>query len=102
MCVKAGVLPLLLSEYHPKDIFHAEECGLFLSLVPDKTHAFKDENVHEVSRSIYEITVLIFANMNGYEKMPLLVTAKSETPRCFKHMKSLPCIYRHNSRAWKI
>lgn len=56
--------PLLLSEYHPKDVFHAEECGLFLSLVPDKTHAFKDENAHEVSRNIHEITALIFENLN--------------------------------------
>jgi hypothetical protein len=92
------VLPLLLSEYHPKDIFHVEECGLIFSPVPYKTHAFKDENAHEVSRDKYKITVLIFANMNGYEKMPLLGTAKSEKPRCFKHVKSLPCTYRHNCK----
>jgi hypothetical protein len=35
--------------------------------------------------------------MNGSEKVPLLVIRKSEKPRCFKHVKSLPCSYRHNS-----
>lgn len=32
--------------------------------------------------------------------MPLLVTAKSEKPGCFKHVETLPCTYRHNTRAW--
>lgn len=85
------MLPLLLNEYNPKDIFHAEESGLIRSLVPYKTHAFKDEDGHEVSRSKYKITVLIFTNLNRYEKMPLLVTAKSEKPRYYKYVKSLLC-----------
>jgi hypothetical protein len=34
-------------------------------------------------RSKDGITVLVCADMN--EKMPLLVTGKSEKPRCFKH-----------------
>jgi hypothetical protein len=38
--------------------------------------------------------------MDGSEKMPLLVIGKLETPRCFKHVESLPCTYRHNSSAW--
>jgi ATP-dependent helicase/DNAse subunit B len=38
--------------------------------------------------------------MDGSEKMPLLVTGQSEKPRCFKHLKSLPCMYCHNRRAW--
>jgi hypothetical protein len=34
---KMGVLPSLLSRYDLKDIFNADECGLFFYLLPDKT-----------------------------------------------------------------
>jgi hypothetical protein len=45
-------------------------------------------------------TAFVCANMDGSEKMPLLATGKSEKPRYFKHQKSLPCTYRHNSSTW--
>jgi hypothetical protein len=34
---KIGELPSLLNEYHSKDVFNADECGLFFNLLPDKT-----------------------------------------------------------------
>jgi hypothetical protein len=89
------VLPSLLSEYHPKDIFNADECGLFLSLLLDKTYAFQDESCHEGKRSKDRITLLVCADMAGSKKMPLLVNGKSEKSRCLKHVKSLALIYRH-------
>jgi hypothetical protein len=37
--------------------------------------------------------------VDGSEKMPLLVIGKYEKPKCFKHAKSLPYIYRRNNSA---
>lgn len=36
----------LCKDYHPKDIFNADETGLFFQLMPAKTLKFKDENCH--------------------------------------------------------
>jgi hypothetical protein len=41
---ETGMLPSLLSEYRPKDIFDADGCVLFLNLFPDKTYAFIGES----------------------------------------------------------
>jgi hypothetical protein len=46
------------------------------------------------------ITVLVAANMDGNEKLPLLVIGRSEKPHSFKNIKSFPCKYRHNKTAW--
>ena len=34
------------------------------------------------------------------EKIPLFVTGKSASPRCFKHIHNLPCRYRSQKKAW--
>jgi hypothetical protein len=67
------VLPSLLCEYHPKDIFNGNDC----------------------------VTVLVWTDVDGLEKKPIAVSGKSGKPRCLKHTKSLPCVYRHNSSVWK-
>jgi hypothetical protein len=91
------VLPSLLSEYHLKDVFNSDEHEL-LSNYHTK-HAFKGEDCHGGKRSRLKHSMLVCTNMDGSEKVSLLVTGMSEKPRYFKHMKSLPCTYRHNSSA---
>ena len=34
------------------------------------------------------------------EKLPMFVIGKSKTPRCFKHLKSLPCKYKPQKKSW--
>ena len=34
------------------------------------------------------------------EKLPMFVIGKSQKPRCFKHIKSLPCRYRVQKKSW--
>jgi hypothetical protein len=46
------------------------------------------------------MTVLVEANMDGSERLPLVVIRKSGKPRCFKNVKNLPCKYRSNKTAW--
>jgi hypothetical protein len=47
---------------------------LFLNLLPDRIYAFKGESCHGHKRSKDRITVLVCANMDGPEKMPILET----------------------------
>lgn len=51
-------------------------------------------------KSKERITVLVGANMDGSDKLPLLVIGKFQNPRCFKNIKKLPVDYTFNKRAW--
>ena len=86
-------LPILLQGYEPKNVFNADETGLFFKLLPDKTLEFKKEPWHGGKHSKDRITVLVGANADGSEKLPLLVIGKSKKPRCFKNVRSLPVNY---------
>ena len=37
--------------------------------------------------------------MSG-EKLPLLIIGKSKSPRCFSGIRSVPLVYKANSKAW--
>ncbi|KAH3740027.1 hypothetical protein DPMN_046722 [Dreissena polymorpha] len=43
---------------------------------------------------------MVAANMDGSDKLPLLVLGKSKAPICFKNVKSLPVRYASIKRAW--
>ncbi|KAL7725492.1 hypothetical protein ACLKA6_001182 [Drosophila palustris] len=43
---RADVLPGLLEKYSERDIFNADETGLFFKCLPDKTLTFKNEPCH--------------------------------------------------------
>jgi hypothetical protein len=97
-----GMFPLLLSD--PKDISNADESGLFFICSFNKfnysiIYAFKGDSCHGGKRNKDTITVLVCANVDGCEKLPLLVIGKSEKRRCFKHMKSMSCTCTHISSA---
>lgn len=63
-----------------KDIFNVDETGLFYKCTPDKTLAFKGERCSGGKLSKERITLLIGANMDGTEKLPLLMIGKSANP----------------------
>ena len=46
------------------------------------------------------IALLIGANTDGTEKLPLIMTGKSENPRCFKNLKTKPTENKANIKAW--
>jgi hypothetical protein len=76
------MLPSLLREYHPNDTVNTGEWGMVFRI-------FKDERCHgRRRRSKDTITVLVCEDMDGIGKMPLLVTGKSEKPKCFQHVKA--------------
>ena len=83
------VWPDFRNNYDSKDIFNADETGLFYKLTPDKTLKYEGEKCSGGKMSKVRITVLVAANMCGTEKRKLFVIGKSANPRCFKN-KILP------------
>ena len=90
---KETVLPTIISNYEPLNVFNADEFGLFYQALPSKTLNLKGEKCSGSKNSKIRLTGLAAANMIG-EKLPMFVIGKSQKPRCFKHIKSLPCCYR--------
>ncbi|XP_003739977.1 tigger transposable element-derived protein 4-like, partial [Galendromus occidentalis] len=93
-------LPTLLAPFAPRNVFNADETGLFYRLLPNKTICFKGDPCVGGKKSKERLTVMVAANMDGSEKLPLLVIGKSGKPRCFKHVKTLPTEYTFNRKAW--
>ncbi|XP_033222730.1 tigger transposable element-derived protein 4-like [Belonocnema kinseyi] len=83
-----------------KDIFNADETTLFYGGLPNKTLAFKGEDCRSSKLSGVRIIVLVGANSHGIVKLPLLTIGKSANPRCFKNVKTKPCEYESNNKAW--
>lgn len=90
----------MIEDRNAKDIFNVDETGLFYKCTPDKTLAFKGERCSGGKHSKERVTILIGANMDGSEKLPLLMIGKSANPRCFKNVKTKPVTYESNKKAW--
>lgn len=90
----------LTSQYSDKDIFNADETALFYKCLPDKTFEFRESDCRGGKKSKDRVTILLCTNMNGTEKLPILLIGKSAKPRCLKNIKSLPVEYKHNKKAW--
>ncbi|XP_038067132.1 uncharacterized protein LOC119737109 isoform X2 [Patiria miniata] len=90
----------LLSVYEPCDIFNANETGLLYRRLPNHSLTFKREDFSEGKRSNERLTAMVCANMDGSEKLPLLVIGKSKKPQCLANVKSLPTQYEANKTAW--
>lgn len=101
-CIKwqRDVLPGLLNGYQERDVFNADETGLFFKCLPDNTLTFKNQKCHGGKHSKQRVTLMLGANMDGSEKLKILLIGKSNQPRCFRGVKSLPLDYKANSKAW--
>ncbi|NWV75633.1 TIGD4 protein, partial [Dasyornis broadbenti] len=94
-----NVLPYYLNDYQPKNVFYVQETVLLYQMLPHNTFAFKGETFSVGKQSKERITVVVGTNMDGSEKLPLLVIGKNKSPRSFKDVKSLPVDYEANDRA---
>jgi len=97
---KTTTLPNLLKGYAPRDVFNADETGLFYHLLPSRTLAEKSDTCHGGKQSKDRLTVLVLVNADGSNKFPLLVIGKHAKPRCFKNVRSLPTKYDSSKNAW--
>ena len=93
-------LPMILSRYKPEDVYNMDETGLFYKCPNKRSMVMKGETCANGKLSKERITLVMCANMTGSDKLPVLVLGKSANPRCFKGVKTLPCPYRSNKRAW--
>ncbi|KAJ8897154.1 hypothetical protein PR048_002500 [Dryococelus australis] len=69
-------------------------------MLPDKTFVLKGETCHMSKQSKERLTMLVGANMDGTEKLPLLEIGKPRKPQCFSNTKTFPCKYINNKSAW--
>ena len=73
-----------INGYDPKNIFNADEKGLFFNMQPKKTFAFKGEQCSNGKKSKERLTIMFCVNSDGMEKIKPLVIGKSANPRCLK------------------
>ena len=92
-------LSTILSKYELKDIYNADEFGLFYQVLPDKSLHYKGERCNGGKHSKVRLTGLAAGNATR-EKLPLFVIGKYAKPRCFSGVKSLPCLYRSQKNSW--
>jgi hypothetical protein len=76
-------LPSLLEGYEPRDVYNADETGLFFNVLPDRTLAYKGETCHGGKHFKDRLTVLLCVNSDGSDEQVLIVIGKSSKPRCF-------------------
>lgn len=93
-------LQLILMEYDPENIFNVYETGLFFKCLPSHTFDFKGQPCFDGKHSEDRVTILVGANMDGSEKLPLLMIGKSASLHCFKNVKTKPNEYTSNKKAW--
>lgn len=93
-------LPNLIQSFELRNIFNLDETGLFYKLTPNKTLAFNNDSCTGGKNSKERVSLLIGANADGSEKLPLLMIGKSAKPRCFNNVKSLPLKYVSNRKSW--
>jgi len=93
-------LPKILQQFKPKDIYNMDETGLFFRMTPDRTLTFKGDTCHGGKKSKERVTAAVCANMDGTDKLELLIIGKFQNPRCFKNVKKLPVEYLANRKAW--
>ncbi|NXO03111.1 TIGD4 protein, partial [Rhinopomastus cyanomelas] len=94
-----NVLPNYLDDYQPKDVFYLQETGLLYQMLPHNTFAFKGEACSVGKLSKERITVVVGTNMDGSEKLPLLVIGKSKSPQSSDNVAVLPVDYEANDTA---
>ncbi|NXX80753.1 TIGD4 protein, partial [Urocolius indicus] len=93
-------LRYFFNDYQPKNVFYLQETGLLYQMLPHNTFAFKGETCSVGKLSKERITIVVGTNMDGSEKLPLLVIGKNKSPHFFQDVKSLPVDYEATDMAW--
>ena len=93
--------PELMAEFEPKQIFNADETGLFFRGLSDRGFVRGTEGEISGGKVAKDrLSVLMTCSMVG-KKLPLLVIGKSKNPRKFpKNHSLLPVTYRSSKKAW--
>ncbi|GFR87888.1 tigger transposable element-derived protein 4 [Elysia marginata] len=96
-----GELLKILDAFEPRNIFNADETGLYFRGFPDRGYCSKSTELTGGKKAMERITLLLCANMTGEEKLPVFVIGKPKQPRSFpKDLSKLPVRYRNSANAW--
>lgn len=79
---KKNILPKLIEGYHPRDIYNADETGLFYQAKPNKTLDLRGKDCVGFKESKLRVTLLFACNADGSYKLKPLFIGKSKRPRC--------------------
>lgn len=88
-------------QYSLKNMYNADETGLYYKSLPRKTLASCEETeAPGLKESKQRVTIMNCANADGSHKIPLLLIGLSKRPRCFKGVQHLPVVYRNQPSSW--
>ena len=81
-----------------RDVHNMDETGLFYRLQAD--HSLATKQLEGKKQDKERLTVVIYCNEDGSEKIPLWIIEKYAKPHCFKNinMNNMNCHYRANKR----
>ncbi|KAF7695757.1 Tigger transposable element-derived protein 4 [Cucumispora dikerogammari] len=94
------VLPEILQNYRPENIYNADETSLYFKLLPNKSICLAGASGKFHKDSKLRVTLLLCVNYTEQTKLTPLVVGKSRNLRYFKGVKSLPIVYHSNSSSW--
>jgi hypothetical protein len=99
---KSEMLPKILREFVPSNIYNLDETGLFWQTLPENSLGFIRTGAkhHGVKQPKSRVTILLGTNMDGTNKLPLLMIGRYKQPRAFKGLKQYPLKYLSNKNAW--
>ncbi|KAM7304477.1 tigger transposable element-derived protein 6-like [Ixodes scapularis] len=94
-----SLLPGIVNAYAPRDVYNADELGLFFKVQPTKSLNLKGESCHSGKVNKDQVTMLLCCNEDGTEMTKLWMIWKWKNPTCLKNLARLPCVYKHNTKA---
>jgi hypothetical protein len=91
---------VIVDAYAKKDVFNMDEIGLCWRLQADNSLATHQLEGRKINKEC--ITLVICANSNNSEKIPLTIIGKHLNPRCFKgiNRNTLGARYHTNVKVW--
>jgi len=91
----------IIGNYEPRNIYNADETGLFFRAIPNKSLVVKNSSCIGVKHAKERITLLFCVNAAGEKERPLIIN-KSLRPRCFanKNMGTIGVDWYANKNAW--
>ena len=92
-------LSTILARYQLKDIFNADEFGLFYEALTSKSLHFRGKHCSGEKLTKVRLTGMTASNALG-EKIPMFYIGKSANRGCFKHFRNPTCRYRSQKKAW--
>lgn len=94
------VLPNLLDEYEPENVFNAAELGLFFKAGPTQGLMLQNRTCPGGELATERLTVLLCSNSDGSEKLQPVVIGKSEHPTSIENINVFRCTYVNHKHAW--